>query len=189
MASEIAGAVKSFFDFLKIAFSSNRKMPSDAIIDRINIRLIGKELVKKKYSVDCFFLVLVHNGGGKLRPDNFIYWSIIDGWYNEELMKGFDHEKYILVNTETEFLLLARRIYENKGVGVRVDQMEKSKLKTSFQYERLKYIRFFYLKQDKRAQWFIMVGTTAENETLDSLGAEAEIFSAVNSVKNIIKDY
>ena len=188
MTGDIVGAVKSFFDFLKIALSK-RKNPSDAIIDRINIRLIGRDLVKSRHAVDCFFLVMVHNGGGKLRPDNFIYWSIIDGWYNEDLMQGFDHEKYLLVYTESEFLILARRIYENKGVGVVVDQMEKSKLKTSFQYERLKYIRFFFIKQDKRAQWFLMVGTTAPNETLDSIDAEAEIFSSVNSVKNIIKDY
>jgi hypothetical protein len=188
MTGEIAGAVKSFFDFLKIVFSK-RKNPSDAIIDRINIRLIGRDLIKGKNAIDCFFLIMVHNGGGKIRPDNFIYWSIIDGEYNDVLMKGFDHEKYILVNTESEFLLLARRVFENKGVGLVVDQMEKSKLKTAFQYERLKYIRFFYIKQDKRAQWFVMVGTTAEKETLDSIDAEAEIFSAVNSVKNIIKDY
>lgn len=188
MAWDIGGITKGLLDLLKILFA-RRKKPSDALIDGVNIRLISKGLVKGRHAVDCFFIVLVHNHGGKLRPDNFMFWSIIDGWYNEDLMKGFELENYQLVNPDTEFLLLARRIYEKKGVGVVVDQMEKSNLKTSFQYERLKYIRFFYLKQDKRGIWFIMAGTMAENEYLDSIDAEGEIFIAINSIKNIIRDY
>lgn len=179
-----------FLDLLKIVFSrKKKKQTSDAMIDAINVRLLAKDLIESGTGVDCFFIVMVHDSGGKVRPDSFIFWSIIDGDYNEVLMPRFSLKRYRLINMETEFLLMAKRIYEKKGVAVRVDQMEKSSLRTSFEYERLKYLRFFYLKQDTRGMWFIMVGTTAENESLDSIDSEGKIFIAVNSVKNIIREY
>lgn len=190
MVSEIVGAVKSFLDLIKVwLIGKKKKQTSDSIIDQINIRLLSKALVKRPISVDCFFIVMIHNGGGPVRPDGFVFWSIIDGAHNEIMMPMFDQKNYLLVNMEMEFLLLAKRIYEQKGVGIRVDQMEKSSLRTSFEYERLKYIRFLYLKQDKRGMWFLMVGTTASDESLGSVQAEGEIFIAFNSVKNIIRDY
>ncbi len=188
MGWDIGGIAKGILDLLKLFFA-RRKKPSDAFIDGINIRLISKDLVKGGHSIDCFFIILVHNHGGRLRPDNFMFWSIIDGWYNEDLMKKFELENYQLVNPDTEFLLLAKRICEKKGVGLVVDEMEESALNTSFQYERFKYIRFFYLKEDKRGVWFIMAATLAEKEYLDSIDAEGEIFIAINSVKNIIRGY
>jgi hypothetical protein len=67
--------------------------------------------------------------------------------------------------------------------------MDRGSLRTSFEYEDLKYLRFLYLKQNKRAMWFIMVGTTAEGETLDAVEHEGKIFIAFNSIKNIIRGY
>jgi hypothetical protein len=176
-----------FLDFIKIIFS--RKNPSEAMVDAINVRLLGEELVESHLSVDCFFIVMVHNHGGRIRPDNFIFWSVIDGFYNDIMMKKFFYKNYQMVHAETELLQLARQVYEKKEFSVRVSEMVKSSLRTSFEYQGLKYIRFYYLKQNKRAMWFIMVGTTAEKESLDSIEHEGKIFIAVNGVKNIIRGY
>jgi hypothetical protein len=189
MAWDLVGLAKGAIDLLKIWLS--RKKPSDAMIDAINIRLLAEGVVdsKNSLSVDCFFIVMIHNHGGPVRPHNFMFWSIIDGYYNELTMPKFKYKNHRLINMEIDFLQLATRIYEKKGVAVEVDKMEKGSLRTSLEYESLKYIRFLYLKQNKRAMWFIMVGTTAPNETLASIDAEGEIFIAFNSIKNIIRGY
>lgn len=179
---------EKILDFLKIVFS--RKKPSDAMIDAINIRILSKDLVQGKgLSIDCLFIVMIHNHGGPVRPHNFLFWSVIDGYHNELTLPNFAYENHRLVNMETDYLQLATRIHEQKGVAVTVDKMDKGKLRTSLEYEGIKYARFFYLKQDKRAMWFIMVGTTAEAETLDDVEHEGKIFIAVNSIKNITRGY
>lgn len=187
MAVDIVAIGKWVWDIVKVWLS--KKKPSDAMIDAINIRLLADELITSGISVDCFFIVMVHNHGGKLRPDNFMFWSIIDGSFDEVLMPDFKYKNFQLINTDIDFLQLARRIYEQKGVAVTVDQLNKGQLKTSYEYLGLKYLRFFYLKQDKRAMWFIMVGTVSANETLDHVTQEGKIFIAVNAVKNIIRGY
>lgn len=179
--------LNKLMDLLKLIFK--RKQPSDAIIDSINIRVLAEELIKKGLGVDCFFLVMVHNHGGKVRPDNFMFWSVIDGAYDKNLMNGFEFKNYQLVNTELDFLQLAKRIYEKKEIEIRVNEMEPGSLRTSFEYEKLKYLRCFYLKQDKRGLWFIMVGTTAQDELLAQIEQKGKIFIAVNNVKNIIRGY
>jgi hypothetical protein len=189
MAWDLVGLAKGAIDLLKIWLS--RKKPSDAMIDAINIRLLAEDIVdsERGLSVDCFFIVMIHNHGGPVRPHNFIFWSIIDGYYNELTMPNFKYKNHRLLNMEIDFLQLATRIHEQQGVAVTVDKMDKGKLRTLFDYEGLKYLRFLYLKQNKRAMWFIMVGTTEEKETLDDVEHEGKIFIAFNSIKNIIRGY
>ncbi len=186
MAWDIVALGKGLIDLLKLWLA--RKKPSDAMIDAINIRLLAEDLVDGKgLSVDCFFIVMIHNHGGPVRPHNFMFWSIIDGYYNELTMPNFRYKNHRLINMEIDFLQLASRIHDQKGIAVTVDNMDKGSLRTSLEYENLKYCRFLYLKQNKRAMWFIMVGTTAEKETLDDVEHEGKIFIAFNSIKNIIK--
>jgi len=187
MSLDIVALGKGLIDILKIWLA--RKKPSDAMIDAINIRLLAEDMVESGLSVDCFFIVMIHNHGGRVKPHNFIFWSIIDGYYNELTMPKFKYKNHRLINMEIDFLQLSTRIHEQKGVAVTVDKMDKGSLRTSFEYENLKYLRFLYLKQNKNAMWFLMVGTTAEEESLDSVEHEGKIFIAFNSIKNIIRGY
>lgn len=188
MAWDIVSLAKGVIELFKIWLS--RKKPSDAMIDAINIRLLAEDIVDDtRLKTDCFFIVMIHNHGGNVKPHNFMFWSIIDGYYNEETMPKFKYKNHRLINMEIDFIQLATRIHDQKGVAVTVENMDKGRLRTSLEYEDLKYLRFFYLKQNKRAMWFIMVGTTAEKETLDDVEHEGKIFIAFNSIKNIIRGY
>lgn len=186
MAWEIA-VVSKFLDLLKVLFT--RKKPSDAIKDSIKIRILARELVYSGLSIDCFFIVMVHNGGSRLRPHTFKFWSIIDGEYDEVTMPKFKYSEYQNTNVDLEFNHLADSIYEKKEVAIRVDEMPQGKLRTCYEYEGFEFLRYYYLKQDKNAMWFIMVGTAAEDEPMDSVHQRRKIFLAVNNVKNIIRGY
>lgn len=187
MVGEIVAAIKGVIEIIKVWLA--RKKPSDAMIDAINIRLLAEDVVDSGLSIDCFFIVMIHNHGGAVKPHNFMFWSVIDGYYNELTLRKFRYKNHRLINMEIDFLQLSTRIYSQKGVAIKVSNMEKGSLRTSFEYEDLKYLRFLYLKQNKRAMWFIMVGTTAEAETLDNVEHEGKIFIAFNSIKNIIRGY
>lgn len=178
---------ESLLDFLRVVFS--RKKPSDAIRDSIKIRILAEELVFSGLSIDCFFIVMAHNGAHKMKPHGFKYWSIIDGSYDELTMGKFRYVNYQNTIIDLEFAQLVDRVYEKKEVFIGVDEMPEGNLKNSYEYEGLEYIKFFYLKQDKRALWFIMVGTAAPAETLDTVLHKRQIFLAVNKVKNIIRGY
>jgi len=67
--------------------------------------------------------------------------------------------------------------------------MPQGNLRTSYEYEGLEYIRYYFLKQDRNAMWFILVGTTAPDEPMDNVYQRRKIFLAVNNVKNIIRGY
>jgi hypothetical protein len=185
MGWDIVG--EKLVDLLKIVFV--RKKPSDAIKDSIKIRIQANELVYSGLSIDCFFIVMVHNSGGKLKPHNFKFWSIIDGFFDEVTLPKFKYDNYQNTNMDLEFAQLAARIYEKKEVSIRTSELPVDNLRTSYEYEGLEYIRFYYLKQDRNAMWFIMVGTAAEDESLESVHQRRKIFLAVNNVKNIIRGY
>src|SRR5690349_15845245 len=172
-------------DFIKVLF--NRKKPSDAIKDSIKIRILAEELVYSGLSIDCFFIVMAHNGNSKMKPHGFKYWSIIDGSYDELTMGKFKYTSYQNTIMDLEFAQLVNKIYEMKEVSLVTKYMPEGNLKTSYDYEELEYLKFFYLKQDRRAMWFIMVGTTAENESLESNQQKRNIFIAVNNVKNMLR--
>src|SRR5688572_8196536 len=174
-------------DLLKVLFS--RKHPSDAIKDSIKIRIQGRELVYSGLSVDCFFIVMVHNGGGRMKPHTFKFWSIIDGSYDDVTMAKFKYESYQNTIMDLEFAQLAARIHEKKEVAISTRELPDGNLRTCFEYEGLEYLRLFYLKQDRNAMWFIMVGTTAEDEPMENVYQRRKVFLAVNNVKNIIRGY
>lgn len=174
-------------ELLKIMFT--RKKPSDAIRDSINIRIKAEELVFSGLSIDCFFIVMAHNGARRMKPHGFKYWSIIDGSYDELTMPKFRYVNYQNTIMDLEFAQLVDRVYTKKEVFIKVEELPEGNLRTAFEYEGLEFIKIFYLKQDTRALWFIMVGTAAPGETLASTLHKQQIFLAVNKVKNIIRGY
>lgn len=180
----VAGKV---IDFLKVIFT--RKQTSDAIRDAKKIRDQALELIRSNLNIDCFFIIMVHNGGGRFRPHGFKYWSIIDGECDTKVMPRYDNESYQLINADNEFLQFALNLYEQRVVSVRVDEMPKGNLRTSYEYEGLEFIKFYFLKQDKFGLWFIMVGTTAPDESLDDPEQAGKIFFAINNIKNLIRKY
>lgn len=180
-------ALEKLLDFLKLVFT--RKKPSDAIRDSIRVRELAKELVYSGNSIDCFFIVMAHNGNRRMMPHGFKYWSIIDGSYDELTLPKFNYMNYQNMIMDLEYAQLVARIYEKKEVDIKSSSLPPGNLKLSYEYEDLQYVKYFYLKQDRRALWFVMVGTAAQNEALESVYARRRIFIAINKVKNIIRGY
>lgn len=166
------------------------RRPSYAIKDKIKIRIIAEELVSTDLSIDFFLLVMVHNGKGRLLPHGFIKRSIVGGAVNHEMMPRFAFASYQDILLDFEFTQLIDRVYTEKEVEMYVGELHKGgNLRTDYEYERVKYSKFFFLSQDKMAMYFIVLGTTADNENLISNRHKHLIGIAVNEVKNIINKY
>lgn len=183
----IEGATRFLIRILTLLW--DKRKPSDAIKDAIKIRIIAEDLISSDLSIDYFFLVMVHNGGRRIIPHGFKYWSIVDGSYNKFLMKNFEFSNYQNTNIDFEFAQFVAQVYEKKTMDVQTDHIPAGVLKTNYDFENVKFTRVFYLKQDRRALWYLAVGTTADNEKFSTNRHRHEIGVAVNQVKNIINKY
>jgi hypothetical protein len=166
-----------------------KRKPSDVFKDSVQINQIAGEMVSSDLSIDCFFLIMAHNGGFKLLPHGFKYWSIIDGRVQEWIMKNFKLSNYRNIVASLEYLHLFASIVEQKKYDVNIKNLRDGDMKTHMNFEKVKHYRFFLLKKSKNAIWVAAVGTNADNEKLDSVQHNHVLGIAVNKVQNIIKRY
>lgn len=183
MGWEVA-AIEKLFDLIKYLFG--RRRFSDAIKGGIIIHGICEELIKSHLSIDCFLLVMAYNGEGK---HGFKKWSIIDGSHNVELMPNFHYGNYVDVIMDFDHLQLHQRIIEKKRFGMGRAEIEGDTLGRSYDFERVKYTRFFLIKETRTRMYYVVAGTTAYNEDLGSTEHLTRMGVAVNKIKNIVDKY
>lgn len=177
-------AIEKLFELIKYLFG--KKKFSDAIKDGIIIHGICEEIVKSHLAVDCFLLVMAFNGEGKY---GFKKWSIIGGSHNVELMPGFHYANYIDVIMDFDHLQLMQRIMEKKRFGLGREEIQGENLGRSYDFERIKYTRFFLIKETKTRMYYVVAGTTQYNEKLNTIDHLQRMEVAVNKIKNIVDKY
>lgn len=165
-----------------------KQTTSEVIRGSTSIRIISERMVNSGL-VDCFFIIMVHNGGKKILPHGFKYWSIVGGEFNEILMKRFNILDYRNVIIDKDFEGLVDQVERKKMVECDVSTMDPSELYRRFRYEGLKYVKYFFLKDREYGMWFIMAGTVQPDELMDSIDHEYQLSLSVNKIQNIIKDY
>lgn len=174
-------------DLFKILFT--RRKASDVLKDAVAIRKVAGDIVSTDLSIDCFLLVMVHNGTGKLIPHGFKYWTILDGDYNDFLMSRFKMENYRNVIMDLDYANLFLKVKENKVYDTRPENMPAGLMRTNYTFEKLRFARWYFIKETRNAMWFILAGTTAPNESFDSELQQHRLNVDVNAIKNIIKKY
>lgn len=174
-------------DLFKILFS--KRKASDVLREAKIIRQIAENIVASDLSIDCFLLGMVHNGTGKLIPHGFKYWSLIDGDHNDFLMPRFRINAYQNVIMDLDYLNLFSNIQRYKEYDTRPEEMHAGAMRTNFEFEKVRFARWYFLKQNRNKMWFIVVGTVAQNETLSSTAHIHRLNVDINRVKNIIKKY
>lgn len=177
-------AIEKLFDLMKYLFGRRRFL--DAIKGGIVIHGICEEIVKSHLSIDCFLLVMAYNGEGKF---GFKKWSILNGSHNVELMPNFHYGNYVDVIMDFDHLQLMQRIIEKKRFGMARTEIEGESLGRSYDFERIKYTRFFLIKETKTRMYYVVAGTTAYNESLETVEHFERMRVAVNKIKNIVDKY
>lgn len=156
-------------------------------IDRICEDIIDSDL-----SVDCFLIMLAHNGGTKLNPVAKKYYSVVGGDYNEFLMKNFEFTHYKNLPVNYEYNELLSSIYEdrrkNNGV-LMATATAPDTLKIKYIYENLKFVKYHFLHYSDAGMWYLKVGTTQENEQMMDAHHRARIYFALTEIQNILKKY
>lgn len=186
---KLDGLFKNLLEALGGAFKK-KDGAKQAILDFIMIRDIARNIVHNGgLSVDCFLIMMVHNGGKKLTPHNFAYRSVVNGFHNEMTMPNFDSEDYRHLEIDYEYALLISEVIKKKEVSMLTVNMGDSKLSLKMRFERLKYSRFMYLFDDNNAVWYILAGTTQSNEEFDTVTHRHEFNIAINKIRNMIKKY
>lgn len=177
---------EKFLDLIKILFT--RKKASDVFKDSVKINEVSKGCVLSGLSVDCFFLVMAHNGSGILKPHGFKFCSIMDGTWNDVLIRRFKIEDYRNIEIDYDYAMLLINIRHYKEYSSKTEEMN-GNLRTRFEYEGITFAKFFFLKEDRNAMWFIVAGTTAHDECFKTQAKRQLLSVAVNKVKNIIRKY
>lgn len=177
---------KEFFDTIK-SFFRTRKMASEVFGDFITINTIAGELIASGV-VDCFFLIRAHDGNAKLSLESYTYRSIVAGDNTEFLMPGFKMNEYKNIELDFEYMQLLRDIAKHKQVGVDVTT-EKGTAGISHRFNKLKYVRYFFINENQYGIWYCMAGTVQPDETMDDTEHNYKLNMAVNKVKNIVKKY
>lgn len=185
--SDWASLGKSILDLIPL-FLRKKKKTSDVLKDSVLIRIISESVIETGV-VDCFFLMMAHNGGKKLIPHGFKYRSVVGGDYTEWLMPNFEMNDYRNVPLDREYEQLLITIYEKKMHDVLVERMDSTPLSISYRFERLKYVRFYFVEDNEHGMWYIMAGTTQIGEEMDDITHRHILQVAVNKIKNIIKRY
>lgn len=183
MAWEIT-AIEKVFDLLKYLFG--RKRFSDAVKGGIIVHGVCEEMVKSDMSIDCFLLVMAYNGGGRF---GFKKWSIIHGSHNVLTMPNFHYANYVDVIMDFDYLQLHEKIVERKRFGLSRGEVQGENLGRNYDFEKVKYARFFLIKEAKTRMYYVVAGTTAFNENLGSVDQLRRMEFAVNKIKNIVDKY
>lgn len=156
--------------------------------DASRIGNIARELIREddNLNIDCCFLILIHKNGEKI-----FYRTVITGDFREQWMKNFSFGDYIKVPVDYEYDEFLKSVFEYKERELATTEIRPSAMKLSFEYQKVKFSKFFYLHPDKpkNIKWYLMVGTTFEDERLDTLKQRQKIGFALNEIRSIIKKY
>lgn len=174
-----------FLRFLK------KRNAGDAFIDAGKIGTIIRHVVRHKtnLNIDCFFLIMAHNSGGKVMPHDFKYRSIVDGDYNDARMK-MNMSDYKSLPIDYNYSQILAEVYLKKQTAVLTKDLDEGEtLETMFEALRLKKVVYFFLHQRKDRFWYLAVGTTVDGETLESAEQQQTLYLAVNKIQQIIKPY
>lgn len=151
---------------------------------------IAKELVDNGYlSIDCFFLMISHNGIKKINPHVFKFRTIGPGYYREWLMPNLQPTDYRNVEMDQEYHDLLSRINVEKEWHIEVDKMLEGRLKTEMDHLGLRFVSFHYIEFNDDLKYYVMVGTTQYGEFFSSAHHNYQIGRAVNKVKYIVQKY
>lgn len=187
MENIVVTGLKIAWDVLKVLFNSVKA--ADRLYESREIREIAKAIVEKGLSIDCFLLIQVHNGSGRLLPHSFQYWSVIEGYHNSLTMPRFHIENYRKIMMDPDYLNLFLKIYEAKEHWVDYSHIPPGVMQTHWEFENVRFAKFFFLKQNSSAMWFIVACTADHNETISRPHQRQELHMAVNKVKQIIRKY
>lgn len=182
------GLFKNLMEALGGVFK--KKKAQDAVIESILIRNISKGIVQNgALAVDCFLVMMVHNGGKKLMPHSFKYRSIVNGYHNSMQLSRFAPEEYRFLELDAEYELLIYNLCKKKEIDIVVSTLGDSKLSVKLKFEGLQFARFFYLYDNADSIWYAIAGTTSYNEYFDTITHKHEFTIALNKIKNMIKKY
>lgn len=176
---------------LMIKGRKNKYPPFNVFNDGKNVTTISEGIIDSGLSVDCFLLMLAHNGGKKLNPVNLKYRTVMGGDYNEVQMRNFDKDNYKNLPIDYEWNEIMSAIYDDrrKNLGVVVKVSEASgRVKEMLLYENLKYVKFYFVHYSEDGMWYLMIGTTQDDD-MDDVEHKGKIYFAVNQIKDIIKNY
>lgn len=162
----------------------------DALKGSTEIRHIAGEIIRDpRLAIDCFFMQMAHNGGRPIMPHNFKYRSIVGGTYDWRALPNFNVDSYKYLELDYEYELILINIIENKEWFFQPNELSTSSLNVKLRHEGLKFVRYYFLKQTRRAVWYLMLGTTKEGELLNDDLHKFMINMAANKIKRIIKKY
>lgn len=187
-------SVKGFFNLLRDWFQKKKQPPSNAFGDSLKIKEIVDVVLKRSgLSIDCFLIMLAHNGGHKLTPLTAKYRSVVAGDANQDQMRNYKPQNYVNLPIDDDYMRLLDEVIKNKNssVGLSVDQARGS-MKDKFLFEHIKFARYYYLHHSKsRADgfYYLMVGTTQPGETFEDPFHKQQLYFAITKIKNIIKEY
>lgn len=187
MENWIVAGIKILWDFIKVHL--NKVKAADRLYESREIREIAKGIVEKGLSIDCFLLMQVHNGSGRLLPHSFQYWSVIEGYHDSLAMPRFRMEGYRRIVMDPDYLNLFLKIYEAKEHWIDYSTIPPGTMQTHWEFENVRFAKFFFIKQNSSAMWFLVACTSAYNETLSTTKHRFELNLAVNKIKNIIRKY
>lgn len=182
-------AIEKVLDILKPLF--RKKKATEVFADAGDIWQACRELVREDYNlnIDFCFLMMAHNGDRKLNPHGFKYKTIIGGDYKEGWMKNFKFDNYVKIWVDFEYCELLTRIGKYKEVNVLGGNLREGKLKTNYEFEKIRFCKYIFLKENKEAMWYIAIGTTMEGELFEETRQKQEIDWMINETRNIIKKY
>lgn len=153
---------------------------------------VCEEIIDSDLSVDCFLIMLAHNGGTKLNPVAKKYYSVVGGDYNDFLMRNFEFTHYKNLPVNFEYNELLSSIYEDrrKNNGIALQTMTApDSLRIKYIYENLKFVKYYFLHYSDAGMWYVKVGTTQDGEDMADPRHRARIFFAVTEIQNILKKY
>lgn len=171
--------------FIKVLFAG--KKFSKSLGDNILIRDICKQVViSGEMSVDCMLLVMAENGKGK---HLYKKWSIIEGYHNDFTMPNFDLRNYRDIIMDFDHMQLMQRICEQQTFGMAAAEIKGESLRTAYDFESIRYTRFFLIKESKHYMYYLVAGTTAYNEKLNTQYQATRMRFAINKIINIVSKY
>lgn len=149
---------------------------------------IGKDLVNNgQLSIDCFFLLINHNGIKKTNPHIFKYRTIAAGYYTEWLMKNFKPNDYRNVEMDQEYNDLLSKLAIEKEWHIEVERLLEGKLKTELDHMGIRFVSFHYIEFNDDLKYYVMAGTTQYGEFFSSAHHNYQLGRAVNKVKYIVQ--
>lgn len=182
--------VSVFKKMIDLIFFIRHNKAGDAITDAGEISQIFRGLVmERKFNIDGIFLIKAHNGGSRLRPQDFMYRSFINGYVDEEWMSRFNMEDFRDLPVNSYYRMLLERLYKYRQYSVSADTIDDTVLHSLYKAEKIQHSRYFFLEHDNHALWYLCFVSTLEGNTMQDTMQEEAIFMVVKKVRNIIKKY